>query len=211
MAAAEEEAWVEGGTFTHAFTVPTKQHTLGPFSLGMGYERRHLKIAVVVSVVWGLFVGFVLRVPFDPRLSMVLYILPPMVMIYFGIATHPKQTRRVILAMWFLSALYVASGHRSIVNLGRREATKYELLPFAERIKWHELRSTRLVRRLREARRKAFRLPPLPEVERWTPGRDLNRQAQPDIRIDTGFDVLDVAEVSEILARRRRKLERKNA
>lgn len=208
---AEPEAWVEGGTYTRAFTVPTKQHTLGPFSLGMGYERRHLKIAVVVIVFWAVFLGAVLRLPFDPRSTMVLYILPPLAVIYFGIATHPKQTRRVILAMWLLSVLFVTSGHKPIVNLGRREATKYELLPFSERIKWRELRGTRLIRRLRETFRRLLRLRPLPEVEHWTPARDLNRQTQADIRVDATFDMLDVDDVTAILMEQSKKMERNRA
>lgn len=207
--AAEPDAWVEGGTYTYAFTVPTKQHTLGPFSLGMGYERRHLKIAVAVSVVWIVLVGAVFRIPFDPMSTMFLYTMPPIAIIYFGIATHPKQTRRVILAMWLLSALYVVSGHKPIVNLGRREATKYEWLPFLERMKWPEMRANRRVRRVREALRKLFRLRPLPEVEHWATTRDVNKQSQADIRLDTGFDVLDADEVMAILVAQSKKLERK--
>lgn len=209
--AAEPEAWVEGGTYTRAFTIPTKQHTLGPWSLGSGYERRHLKIAVTVTVVWVILLAAVLRIPFDPMGSMVLYILPPIAIVYFGIATHPKQTRRVILAMWLLSVLFVTSGHKPIVNLGRREATTYELLPFSERIKWRELRSQRLVRRLREAFRKLLRLHPLPEVEHWKPARDLNSQTQADITLDTSFDVLDAAAVTAILMEQSKNLERKKS
>lgn len=209
--ATEKEAWVEGGTYTKAFTIPTKQHTLGPFSLGMGLERRHLKIAVAVIVVWVVLLAVVLRIPFDPRWSMVLYVLPPAAVIYFGIATHPKQTRRVILAMWLLSVLFVTSGHRPIINLGRREATSYELLPFQERIKWRELRSTRLMRRSRESMRKLIRLRPLPEVEHWTPERDLNRQTQADVRLDTSFNVLDADDVTAILAKENKTRGRKTA
>lgn len=205
----EPDAWVEGGTYTRAFTIPTKQHTLGPFSLGSGYERRHLKIALTVTVVWVVLLAAVLRIPFDPMRSMVLYVLPPIAIIYFGISTHPKQTRRVIMAMWLLSVLFVTSGHKPIVNLGRREATRYELLPFSERMKWRELRSQKLVRRSRETFRKLLRLRPLPEVESWTPKRNLDRQTQGDIRVDTSFDVLDVQEVTAILMQQSKRLERK--
>lgn len=155
-----------GHTYTKAFQIETRQHELLGMDLGEGPARRHLRLAIVVTVLWVLIMIPILRVPNQFTFS--LYMIPPGVFIAFGVQMDPRQPRRMRVSGWVLAALYGISGHQPIINMGHRRASRGEQVGWVERLRWEKIKNLSLIRSLRIIVRRWYKMPPPAENVRHT-------------------------------------------
>lgn len=127
-----------GRNLTRTFTVETRQHELLGLDLGEGPKRRHLRIALIIGLLW-----ILLCIPFlgtPNQYTFSLYILPPGILIAFGVQESPTQPRRVKLTDWVLALRYSFTAHRPIIWLGARRADRREFVPLRYRLHWDKVR-----------------------------------------------------------------------
>jgi hypothetical protein len=127
-----------GRTLTKAFGVETRQHELLGMDLGEGPKRSHLRMALVIGVLWILLCVPFVGVPNPYTLS--IYVLPPGLLLAFGTQESPSQPRRVRLTDWLLALRYSFTAHRPIVWLGSRRADPKEYVALSVRLHWEKLR-----------------------------------------------------------------------
>jgi hypothetical protein len=113
-----------GETLTQHFQIETRQHELFGLDLGDGVPRRSLVWGTTFLVTWSLLCFPILGMPTQGTFS--LYFLPPMFAAYFAFQSSAAQSRRVNLTQWAIKVRYVLIGHRPIISLGARAATRIE-------------------------------------------------------------------------------------
>lgn len=124
-------ATLEGRTLTKHFNLDTKQHELFNLDLGEGIPRRMLVFGVVVTVLWWLLLWPIVGMP--NRYTASLYLIPPVLLAFYGYRESDAQPRRKALTQWAIKARYLLSGHKPVIGLGARSAYRSEWLPLSQR------------------------------------------------------------------------------
>ena len=116
-----------GHTYTRNFTLETRQHELLGMDLGEGFLRRTLILGALLITVWtgGMVVLFGLPSP----MAFSAYVLPPLIVTTYGTRYSSRNDRRWNITMWSLTVRYWVSGHRPVINGGRRVAAPGERIP----------------------------------------------------------------------------------
>lgn len=120
-----------GRILTGQMEVETRQHDMAGLDLGEGPPRRALIFGALALAVWCIALAPFLGVP--NRYTFSLYFLPPILLTVIGMRVSGRTPRRRVLTDWALQIRYALLGHRTIVDVGRRRPTRYELPPLAER------------------------------------------------------------------------------
>jgi hypothetical protein len=115
-----------GRTLTKVFHVETRQHDLFDIDLGDGVPRRMLIAGCVMVVAWCAGLWALIGAP--TAQTSTLYLMPPVLLVYFGFQEAPDQPRRRRLTQWAVKGNYMANGHRPIIRMGARSAYRSELI-----------------------------------------------------------------------------------
>ena len=125
-----------GHNYTRHFALEGRQHDLLGFDLGEGPKRRTLVFGMVVIPVWCVLTYGVLSLvtaqPLSPYTS-ALYMIPPVLLVFFGMQESPRTSRRRRITDWILRVRYPIFGHRPVIRLGARRATRAERVPLTAR------------------------------------------------------------------------------
>lgn len=122
-----------GRTLSKHLALETRQHDLLGADLGEGVPRRGLVFGLVVYGTWTLLMAPIIGIP--SRWTLSLYMIPPGLFAYF--AWQPSKLhagRRRRATEWALGLRYAMTGHRPVIALGARPATRAECLPWIERL-----------------------------------------------------------------------------
>lgn len=122
-----------GRTLTKHLALETNQYELFGKDLGEGVPRRGLVFGMVVSVLWVLLMAPILGFPSEWTLS--IYMIPPALIAYFAWQKgrqHGDRRRRA--TEWAVALRYALVGHRPVICLGSRSATRVEYVPWQERL-----------------------------------------------------------------------------
>lgn len=120
-----------GRILTAQMEIETRQHDMAGLDLGEGPPRRALIFGALALAVWCLALAPVLGIP--NRYTFSVYFLPPVLLTVIGMRVSGRTPRRRVLTDWALQFRYALLGHRTLVDVGRRLPTRYELPPLAER------------------------------------------------------------------------------
>lgn len=131
-----------GRTVTKQLRIETRQHELLGFDMGEGVRRKDLILGLVIFPAWLVFLWLVLGAP--TKATSLLYILPPMVFLKYGITESERMPRRMNFTQWILAIRYGLTGHRPIVRAGARRASRNEYMPLSKR--WNMATMARLLR-----------------------------------------------------------------
>lgn len=121
-----------GRTLTRHFHIETRQHEVFNIDLGEGVPRRMLMLGVVVTLAWVALMAPIVGVP--NRFTFSFYVLPPVLLAYFGFQEDAHQPRRRNLTTWAIRSRYATVGHRPIIGLGSRAAYRSEYVPLDRRL-----------------------------------------------------------------------------
>lgn len=131
----------QGTVFTPHFEIEPRQHELLGLDLGEGPPRRALILGALGLVLWA--VPLVVIFGWPNQNTTTFYILPPALVIAFGLSKSGRMRRRIRLTEWALAIRYALTS-RPVIRYGARRATTSEQLPVKER--WSFL--TRATQRL---------------------------------------------------------------
>ncbi|MDN3294639.1 hypothetical protein QWM81_11345 [Streptomyces ficellus] len=121
----------KGYTFTRHFDLETRQHELMGLDLGEGVPRRTLILGVALFATWCGALVLIFGAPSKYTFSA--YMLPPLIIAVLGAQRNRRVDRRRNLTCWALTWRYVTSGHRPLINGGRRAAERSEWIPVRAR------------------------------------------------------------------------------
>lgn len=128
-----------GRTLTSTFRIETRQYELFNLDLGEGVPRKQLGFGAVICIGWWVVCLIVLQGVNEVTLS--LYLIPPVLFVFFGFQDSRRIPRRKNLTEWAIRTRYFLVGHRPIIALGSRVATRSEYRPFRTRLPldlWHK-------------------------------------------------------------------------
>lgn len=133
-----------GRDLTHDVSLEPRQYELLGIDLGDGLNRMHFAIILGIAGSWVALLWLITGGP--NQVNMLLFLLPPSIVIVFGLRKNDVQPRRANLTQWVLKGRQFFSAHRPIVNLGRTKARRQEFIPLTDRADMHSvLRSLRPV------------------------------------------------------------------
>lgn len=121
-----------GRDLTHDTTLDAKQYELLGMDLGDGISRKMGGLVLLIGLVWIALAWLIFGAP-SPK-TMILFILPPGLISFYGARKSPQQSRRVNVTQWALKIRQFFVGHRPIVNLGRTATTRREYMPVKDRV-----------------------------------------------------------------------------
>jgi hypothetical protein len=128
-----------GQDLTRDTSLEARQYELLGMDLGDGISRRMGGILAILCFVWIGLLLLILGAP-SPQ-TIILYLLPPGVIGFFGARPNNQQDRRVNLTQWALKVRQFFVGHKPIINLGRTAPTRREWMPVSDRVDastlWH--------------------------------------------------------------------------
>lgn len=122
-----------GRTLTKHLNIEARQHEILGLDLGEGPKRSTMLIGLVAFVLWGV-IALALTGPPTPD-TLVVYMFPPAFIVGYGIQENPANPRRTRLTAWMLRLRYILTGHRPLIALGARTATRKETLPLGYRVR----------------------------------------------------------------------------
>lgn len=126
-----------GRSLTRHFAIESRQHELLGFDLGEGLPRRALWVGLIAFPIWWLILWAVMT-PFTDHpvnaMNLILWLLPPTLLVWFGMQASPRTPRRRAMTDWLLTLRYAAVGHQSIIRLGARRPTRQERLSWRKRL-----------------------------------------------------------------------------
>jgi hypothetical protein len=128
----------QGMTLTKHMAIEPRQHDLWGIDLGEGPKRFDIAFGAAVFVVWGALMILCFGAP-QPA-SLMLYILPPGLLLKFGTTENKVQERRKNVTQWIIRLRFALVSHRPIVNLGRKEASTVSYLPVSYRFQTQALK-----------------------------------------------------------------------
>lgn len=120
-----------GRTVTKQLKIETRQHELLGFDMGEGPRRKDLLLGLVIIPAWVAFMFLLIGAP--SKGNMLLYMLPPVLFLKYGVSESEKNPRRMNFTQWILAIRYVLVGHRPIIRAGARKASKTEYIPWVQR------------------------------------------------------------------------------
>jgi len=120
-----------GRTVTKQLKIETRQHEMLGLDLGEGPRRKDLILALVIIPAWVFFLFLLIGAP--TKGNMLLYMLPPVLFLKYGVSESETNPRRMNFTQWILAIRYVLVGHRPIIRAGARRASKAEYIPWVQR------------------------------------------------------------------------------
>lgn len=163
---------MQARNFTKAFKVETRQHELLGLDLGEGPTREMLIFGSLFLIAWMGLLWLIFGPP-TPH-TFIFYLTIPAIVVYYAFQDSKRVPRRKNLAEWAIKAHYQTHGHRPIIGLDTRRATRAECRPLR----------TRLGLATIEAIMKPWQ-PPVRPWERQTTASEANPAAkQPVIRLN---------------------------
>ncbi len=129
---------LEGKTLTKTLDVEAKQHEVLGLDLGEGIPRHQLFLGVAIVFVWVGLLFLVFGAP-TPKTVMI-YILPPILILVIGTQPYEFQPRRRLLTQWSLKSRFIAKGSRAIIRSGARPPTRHDSIPLRDRVTVDQLR-----------------------------------------------------------------------
>lgn len=124
-----------GRTYTKDLAIEPRQHDLLGLDLGEGPPRRLLGILALSCTVWWTLLGMMFGLP--SQASVTWYLLPPVLLSWFGMQPSPQLGRRRRITQWLLMLRYPTIGAQPIIRLGARPADRPDRLPW--RVRWGQL------------------------------------------------------------------------
>lgn len=123
----------QGRTLTKHLRLETRQYDLIGLDLGEGAPRKQLALILVTFVMWvaalAPFLGF------PNKYEALVYLLPPGFFAWVAWQDSPGHAgRRRRLTDWLIQLRYALAGHRPVISLGARAATREEMIPLRERL-----------------------------------------------------------------------------
>ncbi|MGZ0153716.1 hypothetical protein ACXJJ3_42070 (plasmid) [Kribbella sp. WER1] len=123
----------QGRTLTKHLSLETRQYDLFDIDLGEGAPRKQLGLTIVAFIVWiavlAPFLGF------PNKYEALVYLLPPGVFAWVAWQDSPSHAgRRRRITEWLIQLRYALAGHRPVISLGARAATREEMIPLRERL-----------------------------------------------------------------------------
>lgn len=129
-----------GRTVTKQLKIETRQHELLGFDMGEGPRRKDLLLGLFIIPTWAALIYLLIGAP--TKVNLLLYILPPVLFLKYGVSESEKNPRRMNFTQWILTIRYVLVGHRPIIRVGARRASKSEYIPWAQRSNLGKLANT---------------------------------------------------------------------
>lgn len=124
-----------GRTLTNILTIETRQHELFGLELGEGPKRKTILLGFLIAGAW-----FLLAIPLTAVLGLwanldvapfgfALVIAPPAVLLALGLRPQENIPGRIVLVSAVLRIRYATTGHRPLIRLGARAASRHEQIP----------------------------------------------------------------------------------
>ncbi|WP_372412590.1 hypothetical protein [Streptomyces luteireticuli] len=113
-------------TYTQHWDIETRQHELLGLDLGEGIPRTTLKYGFIFFPVWWGLLLLVAGFPSKP-LMVPLFLLPPLLLTFYGAKRSTAYWRRTNLLLWQVRAGYLALGVRPVIGRGRVPAPRLGL------------------------------------------------------------------------------------
>ena len=108
----------EGEVLTRTLKVESRQHELFGYDLGEGPVRGALLFGGALMVLWSAFL--LLLLGFPNKYESPFFIVPPIMVAFYGWQEDPNNPRRRIITSWVLAGRNVLRGQRAVITLGRR-------------------------------------------------------------------------------------------
>jgi hypothetical protein len=129
-----------GRTLTSILTIKTRQHEMFGIELGEGPERKTILLGALILGVW-----FIVSIPMTAVLGLwanidiapigfALVLAPPTVLLALGLRPQEAVPARIVLVSAVLRLRYVIAGHRPLIRLDARRASRSERIPLPARI-----------------------------------------------------------------------------
>jgi hypothetical protein len=123
----------QGRTLTKHLSFETRQYDFFNWDLGEGVRRRLLVLSAVSFVVWVVLMAPLLGLP--NKWEALIYTVPPGVFAFVAWQESPSHAgRRRRLTDWLIQLRYALVGHRAVISLGARSASRQEMIPWRERL-----------------------------------------------------------------------------
>ena len=127
-----------GRTVTKALKIESKQYEILKIDLGEGVRRRLLGLGALAFVAW-----IIVTVPLlnaigltqnRPDVASLIILAPPITLIMVGFMADDTVPQRMRVTTFALRIRFIFVGHRSLIGLGRRTATRHERMPIRQRL-----------------------------------------------------------------------------
>lgn len=121
-----------GRTLTDILTIEARQHELFGMELGEGPKRKTIMLGALITGAW-----FLLAIPLTAFLGLwanmdvapfgfAIVAAPPAVLLALGMRPQEDIPSRIALVRPVLRIRYALAGHRPLIRLGARRATRHE-------------------------------------------------------------------------------------
>lgn len=128
-----------GRTVTKSLSIESRQYELLSMDLGEGIRRRMLGLGTLAMVSWIAItlpiLGATGLIGTRPDVASLIILAPPIILIMLGFLPDERVPRRMKVTTFALRVLYLLRGHRPLVALGQRPATRQETQSFSARLR----------------------------------------------------------------------------